>query len=188
MNNELLLKLEWTSRDRDFFLLNKNSIYDSYVYLDTLVSSYIDICCHIFKTFKVNKTSYIYGSIATLAIGIVLAKEKYFVGALGSDPIEYLSRDVFPLFVEAYNTTTLVEAKTQSHMVKGYIEDLIRLTKKLVKYSPGMVDFEVSNETSDVVKSYLNQIVRYCVDHKLEQFDSKDVLNELLPYLKGINF
>lgn len=188
MENELLLKLERASRDRDFFILNKERIYNSYAYLDTLVSNYIDICCHIFKTFKVNKTSYIYGSIATLALGIVVSKEKFFNGALGSDPIENLSRDVFPLFVEAYNTTTLVEAKTQSHMVNGYIEEFSNVNKKLVKYVPGTVDSYLTKELPDVVKSYLNQIVRYCVDHKLDQFSEKDVIEELLPYLTNINF
>lgn len=188
MNNELLLKLERVSRDRDFFILNKNRVYDSHIYLDNLLSSYIDVCCHVFKTFKVNKTSYIYGSIATLALGIVVSKDKFFSGSLGSDPIENLSRDIFPLFVDAYNTTTLVESKTQSHMVKGYIEEFNKVNSKAVKYTPGAVDAYITTEVPDVVKAYLNQIVRYCVDHKLEQFEEKDVINELLPYLKNIAF
>lgn len=185
---ELIEKLERASRDRDYFILNRNRIRDSYVYLDNLLSQYIDICCHTFKTFKVNKTSYVYGSIATIAVGIVLSKEKLFTGAIGGDPIEYLSRDIFPLFVESYNTTSLVEAKTQLHMLKGYIDELDKVSKKLIKYAPGMVDSYLTEEMPDVIKYYLNQIVRYCIDHKLEQFSDKDVIEELLPHLKTINF
>lgn len=188
MNNNSVLKLERACRDRDFYILNKDRIIKSYEYLEALLSSYIDICCHIFKTFKVNKTSYVYGSVATLAVGIVLCKEKFFAGALGSDPIENLARDIFPMFVEQYNSTTIVESKTQSHMVRGYIEDFEKIAKKTTKYIPGIVDSYLPNEVSDLVKSYLNQIVRYCGDRRCEGFDLNNVIEELLPYLKTICF
>lgn len=182
-NDDLLLKLEKSSKDKTFFSVNQNRLFHTYRYLDTILSNYIDICCHTFKTFKVNKTSYVYGSIVTLAAGIVLAKEKFFPRGFESDSIEYLVRDVFPLFVDSYNTTTLVEAKTQSHMVRGYIEEFL----KSETYVPGEIDSYVSEELPNIVKKYLNQVVRYCVDHKIDGFTDKDVVEELLPFLKMIS-
>ena len=188
MNNELMIKLERACRDRDFFILNKERIRNAYMYLEDVLANYIDICCNKFKSFKVNKTSYIYGSILTLGLAMTLSKEKFFQGALGSDPVENLSRDIFPLFVEAYNTTTLVEAKTQSHMLKGCIEEYQNIVKKLNKYVPGAYDSHFSSDVSDVKKSYFNQILKYCIDHKLEGFSDEDVVNELLPFLTAIEF
>ena len=46
----------------------------------------------------------------------------------------------------------------------------------------------LSEEISDIVKVYINQIVRYCIDHKLDGYSDKDVIGELLPYLKNIKF
>ena len=77
-NKEVLLKLERSSRDRDFFLLNQENLVKSYGFLEHILSNYIDICCTKFKTFTANQTSYIYGSIITLAVAFVVAKDRYF--------------------------------------------------------------------------------------------------------------
>lgn len=188
MNNELMIKLERACRDRDFFILNKNRIADAYMYLEDVLANYIDVCCNKFKSFTVNKTSYIYGSILTLGLAITLSKDKFFQGALGSDPVENLVRDIFPLFVEAYNTTTLVEAKTQMHMLKGCIEEYQNIAKKVTKYVPGACESHLSSDFSEVKKSYFNQILKYCIDHKLVGFNDEDIVNELLPFLTAIEF
>ena len=73
MDNNLLLKIERASRDRDFFILNKDNILKVYNFIDANLASYIDVCCNKFKTFSVNKTSYLYGSIITIAVSVVIA-------------------------------------------------------------------------------------------------------------------
>lgn len=184
-NDDLLLKLEKSSRDKSFFLINKSRLFHTYRYLDTILSNYIDICCHAFKTFKVNKTAYVYGSIVTLAAGILFAKERFFEHHQESNAIEYLARDIFPLFLDLYNSTTLVEAKTQSHMLNGYIDDFMNAVKKNDDCC-GPLDSYLPNDVPKLAKLYLNQVARYCVDHKLEGYTEKDVYEELLPFLNKI--
>lgn len=185
MNQELSLKLERASRDRDFFILNKDAIEKSYYFLDDILSKYIDICCMKFKSFSVNKTSYIYGSLVTLAAAIVLSNEMHFHNCRGN-AIEYLVRDIFPLFVEEYNTTTLVSDKTQYHMLKGCVEEYTNLKKGITKYSGGEFDQYFSNDFSPFKKYYLNEILKYCSEHKCEGYFAKDVANELLPLISKL--
>lgn len=185
MNSELLTKLERASRDRDFFILNKDAIEKSYVFLEEILSKYVDICCMKFKSFCVNKTSYIYGSIVTLALAFVESNELHFKNARGN-ALEYLIRDIFPLFVEEYNSTTLVSEKTQLHMLKGCIDEYLSIQKKTKTYIRSEFDQYFKQDLPDFVKYYLNQIINYCIERKCDGFSSKDVVEELLPLLSAI--
>ena len=185
MNQDLMLKIERASRDRDFFILNKDAIEKSYCFLEDILSKYIDICCMKFKSFSVNKTSYIYGSIVTLGAAMVLSNEIHFANCRGN-AIEYLIRDIFPLFVEQYNTTTLVSDKTQSHMIKGCVEEYLNVKKGLTKYCGGEFDQSFSSEFSPFKKYYLNEILKYCAEHKCEGYTNTDVANELLPLISKL--
>ena len=185
MNQELLTKLEKASRDRDFFILNKDAIEKSCLYLEDILSKYIDICCMKFKTFSVNKTAFIYGSIVTLGAAFVLSNEIHFKNARGN-ALEYLIRDIFPLFVEEYNTTTLVSDKTQLHMLKGCVEEYKNLHNGTLKYLGGEFDQYFDKDFSGFKKYYLNEILKYCAEHRCEGNNNKEIANELLPLLSKL--
>ena len=153
MDNELLLKLERVSRDRDFFILNKDAIFKAFDYVDNLLSKFIDVCCMKFKTFKVNKVSYSYGSVLTVATGFLVANELYFRNAKGN-AIEYLKRDMFPLYVEEYNATTLVEEKTLSHMLNGCVSEYLDLIHKVTSYKTDTFDKYIDSSLPSFYKRY----------------------------------
>ena len=185
MNQELLTKLEKASRDRDFFILNKDAIEKSYLYIEDILNKYIDICCMKFKSFSVNKTSYIYGSIVTLAVAFVLSNEIHFKNARGN-ALEYLSRDIFPLFMEEYNTTTLVSDKTQVHMLKGCVDEYLNVQNDSCKYLGSEFDQFFGSDFANIKKYYLNQILKYCAERRCDGYSNKDIANELLPELSKL--
>ena len=185
MENNILLKLERASRDRDFFILNKDNIAKSYEYFEEVLSKYIDICCLKFKTFVVNKTSYIYGSILTISLAFSLCADKYF-NSNKENALSYFVRDLYPLFVEEYNTETLVSVLTQTHMLKGYVSDFKQIFSKDFKYCGGRFDSFFKGDYEPYLKQYLNQIITYCVERKRDEFKQEDVINELLPLLTNI--
>lgn len=185
MNTELLTKIERASRDRDFFILNKDAIEKSYSYLDGILAKYVDICCMKFKSFSANKTSYIYGSIVTLAAAFVASSELHFKNARGN-VFEYFRRDLFPMFMEEYNTTTLVSDKTQLHMLNGCVDEYLSIQNKSKKYCPGEFDQYFASDFSDFKKYYLNQILTYCIERKCDGYSSKDVVEELLPLISTL--
>lgn len=185
MDNELLNKIERNSIDRDFFILNKNRILESYKFLDQVLARYIDVCCMKFKSFAVNKTSYIYGSIMTLAVAFVISKEKHFNGASG-DVYNYLIRDIYPIFVETYQTENLVAKQTQIHMLKGYVDEYSNLASKKSKYFGGKFDKYFDQNLSDICKKYLNQILTYCAERKCDGYTDENVALEILPLIQKI--
>lgn len=185
MNTELILKLEKASRDRDFFIFNKDAIEKSYLYIEDILTKYIDICYMKFKSFSVNKTSYIYGSIVTLGAAFVASNEIHFKNCRGN-ALEYLLWDIFPLFMEEYSTTNLVSDKTQIHMLKGCVEEYKNIQKGVAKYVGDQFDQYFDNEFSSFKKYYLNQIFKYCAERKCEGYSNKDVALELLPLLSKL--
>ena len=185
MENDTLLKLERTSRDRDFFLLNKDKIVESYEHFQNILSKYIDLCCLKFKTFAVNKTSYIYGSIVTLALAFSLCANNNFKSNK-ENALSYFARDIFPLFIEEYNTETLVSILTQTHMLKGYVSEYNDLINEETKYCGGRFDSYFKEDYPSYVKHYLNRIITYCVERKCGGSNDEDVVNELLPLLTNI--
>lgn len=180
MNSDLIVKIERAASDRDFFLLNKESIISAFEYVQNIYSKYVDICCMKFTSFSPTQTSYAYGSVITLAASFIVAKNKFFINARGN-AMDYMINSFFDLLVDEYNSGVIVTDKTQLHMLKGTIDEYTNS-----KYVGGEYDSLFIKEYDSVIKWYLNDVISYCADRKKDGFTKMDVAKELLPLLNDL--
>ena len=180
MNNELIIKIERASSDRDFFLLNKESIINAFEFIQNIYSKYVDICCMKFTSFSPTQTSYAYGSVITLAASFIVAKNKFFINARGN-AMDYMVNSFFDLLVDEYNSGVIVTDKTQLHMLKVTINEYSNF-----KYVAGEYDSLFCKDYDAIIKNYFNEVISYCADCKNDGFTKMDVAKELLPLLNDL--